>query len=375
MRDASERFEVTYRVRCAAGESVAGKARSIALEQTVELPAECLDEGVEATVVGRVESADETRGEVRISYPAAAAGSELPQFLNLLFGNISMQTGVRVEDVRWPSFWVSRPAGPQAGISGLRAVCGAGRDRPLLCVANKPLGASSQELAERCRELARAGVDVVKDDHSLADQHWAPFDERVGRCQQAVEDESARHGSRTLYFPNLTGGLRQLESRLERVRSLGCRGVLVSPWILGVDVLRTLALETDLLLLAHPGLMGAHFGAGHGIAPPVLLGDLLRIAGADAVIYPNVDGRFVLSAADSAETHRRLRRPLGELRPSMPTLAGGVEVSRVEEWMTAYGRDSMFLIGTSLYRTGNVADAAASLMDVLRAADSRAAVS
>src|SRR2546430_10425051 len=46
----------------------------------------------------------------------------------------------------------------------------AARGRPLLCTALKPLGRSAPELAQLTYGFARAGIDLIKDDHSLADQ-------------------------------------------------------------------------------------------------------------------------------------------------------------------------------------------------------------
>src|SRR3989442_11321806 len=77
--------------------------------------------------------------------------------------------------------------------------------------------------------------------------------------------------------------------------------------------------------MAHPSLAGAFFHADHGIAPEVLLGDIFRVAGSDAVIYPNVGGRFTFSEATCASINDRLRRPLGEVRPAFPVPAGGLD--------------------------------------------------
>jgi len=46
----------------------------------------------------------------------------------------------------------------------------------------------------------RAGVDLIKDDHSLADQTSAPFAERVERCQEAVVRANDETGGNALYF-------------------------------------------------------------------------------------------------------------------------------------------------------------------------------
>ena len=79
-------------------------------------------------------------------------------------------------------------------------------------------------------------------------------------------------------------------------------------------------------MLAHPALTGSLFGRRAGMAPELVLGDLFRLAGADAVIYPNAGGRFDFSAATCVRINDHLRRPLGALRPSLPAPAGGMDV-------------------------------------------------
>jgi ribulose-bisphosphate carboxylase large chain len=137
--------------------------------------------------------------------------------------------------------------------------------------------------------------------------------------------------------------------------------VLVSPWLVGLDTLRQIRDTYGLAVLAHPALTGSLFARSTGIAPEVVLGDLFRIAGADAVIYPNSGGRFNFSLATCERINTHLRRPLGALRAAMPAPAGGMDVSRVGYWTRRYGSDTLVLIGGSLYAQGDLQRAAAAL--------------
>ena len=89
--------------------------------------------------------------------------------------------------------------------------------------------------------FARGGMDIVKDDHSLADQRSAPFRERVVRCQEAIDRANRETGGRALYFPSATGALATLVDRLDFARDEGCRGVLLSPFGQGFDAIRLAA--------------------------------------------------------------------------------------------------------------------------------------
>lgn len=360
-------IRITYRLRVGGGDSPERLARRIALEQTVELPDGCYPERVEREIVGRVESVDSVedgRVRVTIAYPAVAVAGEVPQLLNLLFGNVSFFDDLEVLDLQLPASLGGALPGPQFGIDGLRAAVGV-TDRPLVCTAAKPVGLTSEELAERCAAFARGGMDVVKDDHSVTDQRTAPFRERVPRCQEAVQQANHRTGNQTLYFPNVTAPFDDLANRVEMARSIGCRGIVVSPFLLGLDVLRWLAQESGLIVLTHPTFGGGLVPGGRGIVPDLLFGGLLRALGADGVIFLNVGGRFPIGQAECRAIAKRLRES-GPYRPAMPIPGGGVDVDSVASWIREYGRDVMFLIGSSLYARRQLEQATGALLQAIR---------
>ena len=364
------RLHVTYRITCADGEDPAARARDIAYEQTVELPADSVPPAVAARTVGRIETlepAGDERWRAVISFDAGIVGADdVPQLLNLLFGNISLKAGIELTGLEWPDALLDQLGGPRFGIDGLRSLTGVGARRPLVCAAVKPLGLPVDALADICYRFASGGIDIIKDDHSLSDQAVAPFSERVGRCQEAVVRANRETGGTSLYFPNVTGPAAALLERADLARRTGCRGVLVSPLLVGLDAIRCLAAGSELAVMAHPSLAGVFFHERHGIAPAVLLGELFRVVGSDAVIYPNVAGRFTLSRATCEAINASLRKPLGSLKPAFPVPAGGIDTARVPEWIDRYGVDTMFLIGGSLYAQRDLARAAGDLLDVVR---------
>lgn len=361
------RLGVRYALSLASGEDAARKAGLIALEQTVELPRALLTSALAERMAGRVEAVQQTgprRWLVNISYSLEAIGDDLPQCLNLLFGNISLKPGIRVVGLAWPAALLARLGGPGHGVAGLRVLTGV-RGRALLCTALKPMGLSAVELAQRCEAFARGGIDIIKDDHGLADQPAAPFAERLARCQEAVMRANAASGGRSLYFPNVTAPAALLHQRLAAARAAGCRGVLISPWLVGLDTLRLIRDQYGLAILAHPALTGSLFGRSAGMAPELVLGDLFRLAGADAVIYPNAGGRFDFSAASCLRINQHLRRALGSLRASLPAPAGGMDVASAGHWLRRYGPDTLLLIGGSLYAQGDLEQGAAALRRVV----------
>jgi ribulose-bisphosphate carboxylase large chain len=344
-----EPLRATYRLRVEPARA-RERAEALALEQTVELPREAVrDSFVEREILPEVEGVDpdpDGGARVRVAFPLATTGLEPSQLLNVLFGNSSLEEDVELLDVLLPGELLRALGGPRFGIEGLRKKVGA-FDRPLTCTALKPMGLAPEALAELCYRFARAGVDLVKDDHGLADQDFCPFDARVRACQAAVERAASETGHRAVYAPNLSGSLARIERQLAGVREVGAGAVLASPMLIGLPSFLELAREARVPVLAHPALAGAS-----RIAPAALLGRIFRALGADAVIYPHAGGRFSYSPAVCRAIAERLREPLGGIRASLPVPAGGIRVERVEEVVTFYGSDVMLLIGGSLYLAG-----------------------
>lgn len=352
----AETLRVTYELTPDNGEDPETKARDIAYEQTVELPPAAVPPALADTIPGRVGTLTplaQGRWQVTIDYDASLLAGELTQTLNLLFGNISLKRGIRISRIEWPPSLVGRLGGPGHGIDGWRQLTGVG-DRALSATALKPMGLSATELAAYAAAFARGGMDIIKDDHGLSDQATAPFDERAARCADAVGDTS-------LYLPNITAAWPEMMRRAEQAQGLGCRAVLVSPLLTGLDALAWLRDETGLAVMAHPSLTGGLLQPGHGLAPELLLGDIFRLAGADAVIYPNVGGRFGFTTAECLALNEHLRCDWAECRPAMPTPAGGMGLGEAGTWAAHYGADTILLIGGSLYADGDVETAARQL--------------
>jgi len=337
-----ERIRAVYHVRCAPDE-VERTARWIAVEQTVEVPESLIrSEEVVGSVAGIEALAD--RFVVTVDFAAALAHGQLPQLLNLVYGNVSIRGTVRLADLELPDSFLARFRGPNLGGAGIRELAGV-HGRPLLATALKPRGLAVPELAALAGAFAAGGGDLVKDDHNLVDDSFEEFADRVARCQEAV----AAAGGRCLYVPNLCAPVGELTRYAEHARSLGIHGVMVAPLILGLDTMRRLAETQPLFFLTHPTFSGAlHCDPDHGIEPGLLLGTLFRLAGADVSVFTNYGGRFQLSEADCRSVARRLRSPLGAHRPALPAPAGGMRFDDLPAMARAYGPDSVFLIGGDL---------------------------
>ncbi|MDX2265207.1 MAG: RuBisCO large subunit C-terminal-like domain-containing protein [Hyphomicrobiales bacterium] len=347
----SDRILAHYRIAAPAAE-IAARARAIAVEQSVEMPLEAIaDSRVLSDIVGRVE-AIEDRGDafrVTVSLSAETVDGDAGQLMNVLFGNSSLHDDVTLENADLPGPLAARFGGPRVDMATRKARAGA-TGRPMSCAALKPQGLSVAALAQLAGRLALGGVDVIKDDHGLADQAFSPFAERVAACAAAVRTANAETGGSTLYAPSVTGDLDRMRAQLRLAADEGLSAALIAPMISGLPAFRALAIEfPHMALIAHPAMGGAQ-----RIAAPLLIGKLFRLFGASAVIFPTFGGRFGYSAQTCAEIAAAARSSWPGVSPALPAPAGGVTLERLDEIVEFFGRDAMILIGGALLAAPDV---------------------
>ncbi len=339
-----EPIEVVYRVQ-ADDAALDARVDALLLEQTVELPREALrSEYVRDHLVGKVVSVERIgSGDFRVTLaqPAIAAADDPAQLLNLLFGNCSLQPDVALLDVRLPAALTAKLGGPRFGIAGLRKLTRV-QGRALTASVLKPIGLSAAEAAGLCHTLALSGLDVIKDDHGLADHSFNPFAERVKACLAATRKAEQETGKRALYIPNIVGPPGKAMHQAWQAKQLGAEAVMVSPMVLGLPFLNELADEIGMPVLAHPAFAGSL-----RIAPEALLGTIFRLFGADAVIFPNAGGRFSYSRGVCGGIASALRSP-STVMPALPAPAGGMRVEEMDSVLRTYGADTMLLVGGSL---------------------------
>lgn len=352
-----ERFRITYRISGDEKEANV-RAKDICFEQTVEFPEKLVPPGlIRDHIVGRIESLQpDGTGSFNavISYADEIVAGEFTQFLSVVFGNISIKPGIRVCNLDLPKSMLKWFKGPHFGRDGLRELLGIPQ-RPLLCTALKPLGLSAYELSDLAYRFAIGGIDIIKDDHGLTDQCFAPFKERVTLCAEAVAKANRETGRNCVYVANITAPFEHIIARAKFAKEAGAGGLMMAPGIIGLDLMRRVADDDTIRLpvFTHPGFQGSYvINPDAGISHYVLLGQLSRLAGADATIYPNFGGRFSFTLQECKEIAAGTVVEMGHIKPNFPCPAGGMYLNRVPELLELYGNDAIFLIGGGLFTHG-----------------------
>ncbi len=353
------RWHAVYRMTAASARDAQQRADGIAVEQSIEYPYELVEGTPFAEeICGRVEQLSpvtDGRWEAVISYPTEAVQGELVQFINILYGNSSLQPGIQLTDIRLPAALTRCYTGARYGYRGLRQRWHVPTG-PLLMGVIKPLGHRADELADMVYAMARGGIHTVKDDHNLHNQVWAPFAERVTRCVDAVRRANAETGGHTAYLANVMADGAELFERAYYAQEAGADGIMLSPSIAGWGTVRDLARRDDwtLPILLHPALSGPFIRyPDTGIAAPIYNGLLPRLAGADGVIFTGGVGRFSFPADICRRTQAACLRDDLPLPAVMPCAGGGVTRSAMPELRRLYGADITLLVGGDLFRCGS----------------------
>ncbi len=350
-----DRFLVTYRLT--GDEATArAKAETICIEQTIEYPAELVPEGdIRDYVFGRIESfqaVDGGRYEAEISYAVEVTSFELTQLINVIFGNISIVPGVRVQRLQLPERLLKIFKGPRFGRTGLRGLLQAPQG-PLLSTALKPMGLSAADFANQTYQFALGGLDLIKDDHGLANQEFSPFRERVERCADATARANRETGGRCLYAPNVTAPADQIVDRALFAVQAGAGALLVAPGLVGWDTMRLLADDdrVGVPILSHPAFGGSYVtSSDSGLSHAAWYGEFVRLAGGDVSVFPNYGGRFSFSRQECQDIVEACGEPMGHLAPIFPAPAGGMTIPSVPDMVRFYGNDVVLLIGGGLHK-------------------------
>jgi 2,3-diketo-5-methylthiopentyl-1-phosphate enolase len=283
-----------------------------------------------------------------IGYPAQNTDGDIPSLLTMIFGKISMDGRIRVESVRFPDDYLFGK-GPRHGIAGVRTLVGEPA-KPLAMAIFKPcVGLSSAELAGMFYELALGGMHLVKDDEILADLPTSPTLKRLAACLEAGEKAFKETGRRTLYAVNLTGPASKLLTRARKLAAEGAQCFLFNVLSYGFGALEELR-ALNIPIMAHPALAGALCSTrDHGFAYSVLLGTLMRLGGADIVLFPSSYGTVALPQSDTLAIWKALTQTMGSLVPAFPAPSAGIHPGLVPKILNDFGMNVIVNAGGGVH--------------------------
>lgn len=248
------------------------------------------------------------RAKVRIAFPVANIGANLPTLAATVAGNLydlGEVTGLKLLGLGVPQDYRLRFQIPALGVEGTRARLSV-RDRPFFGTIIKPnVGMHAGEIADLVELLCEAGVDFIKDDEVCADPDHAPIAERVPAVMAKVRAYRDRTGRDVMVAFNVTDETDAMRRHADLVEREGGCCVMASLNWCGLSAIQTLRRATPLALHGHRngyGAFGRHPALGFGFDA---YQTLYRLAGVDHMHVHGIGGKFS-DAAEEVEAAARL---------------------------------------------------------------------
>ncbi|MGG1575417.1 2,3-diketo-5-methylthiopentyl-1-phosphate enolase [Fictibacillus sp. NRS-1165] len=247
---------------------------------------------------------------ITIGYPITNMTPDLPSILTTVFGKLSMDGQIKLMDLELPDSFIAQFPGPRFGIKGVRNLLSV-NERPLLMsIFKQCIGLSLVELDEEYQKQIAGGVDLVKDDEIFFTRDPNDVVQRIKQMEKRNRELQEQSGKKVLYAVNLTGPVTELTERAKRYVGEGASCLLLNVFPYGLDILHRLAQDPDINvpIMAHPSFSGALYpSAEFGVAAPLLLGKIMRWAGADMTLYPSPYGSVTMPKEDSLKIASHLR--------------------------------------------------------------------
>jgi len=296
-------------------------------------------------------TANEDQSLLRIAYPTINFSNDLPAILTTVFGKLSLDGKIKLLDLHFDDGLRGLFPGPRFGIEGLRQKLNV-YDRPLLMSIFKGvLGKDLNFLSEQLKQQALGGVDLVKDDEILFENELTPFEARITAGKAVLKEVKEQTGHRTLYAVNLTGRTSQLKDKARKAAELGADLLLFNVFSYGLDVLQELREDSEIALplMAHPAVSGAltsspEFGFSHSL----LLGKLLRYAGADLSLFPSPYGTVALEKPLTLSIAVELTKE-DVFKKAFPVPSAGIHPGLVPLLIRDFGIDSVINAGGGVH--------------------------
>jgi ribulose-bisphosphate carboxylase large chain len=318
------------------------------------------------------------RARVRISFPVANVGANLPTLAATVSGNLydlGEASGLRLESLKLSAAYRAQFDMPQVGIAGTRKATGVASGAVVGTIIKPNVGFSAAQTAELVARLCAAGVDFIKDDEVCADPAHAPLAQRVPAVMAVVRDHQQRTGKHVMVAFNITDETDAMKRHADLVAREGGSCVMASLNWCGHSGMQTLRRHTSLAIHGHRNGYGA-------LSRHPLLGmsfqayqTLWRLAGVDHMHVHGLQGKFSQPDEEVIESAHDCYTPLtdginGVDDRVMPAFSSGQWAGTVPAtWAAVQNDDLLFMSGGGiLAHPGGAAAGVASIRQAWAAA-------
>jgi ribulose-bisphosphate carboxylase large chain len=285
--------------------------------------------------------------EVVVEFPMENIGTDIATLLTTVAGNL-FELGelyaCRLESMTLPDEFVSAHPGPAYGVEGTRKLVGGAKGALVGTIVKPNVGLQEDEFRGVVRELARACIDLIKDDELMTDPAYLPLETRVRVATEEIRAAEQITGHPTMYAFNITGDLAGLRRRHDLVVEFGGSCVMLTVPVMGLPALRWLRGFAEVPIHGHrAGLAASMRHPGLGVAYRAWQ-QLARLAGADHLHVSGLGSKFYEQDQEVAANIRSLQEPLGTTLSPLPTLSSGQNVHTPASTFNALGSTDLLML-------------------------------
>ncbi len=289
------------------------------------------------------------RARLRVSFPTANIGANLPTLAATVSGNLydlGEVTGLRLETLMLPPAYRKQFKLPRLGIAGTRRATGVDTGALIGTIIKPNVGLSTEQTAQLVADLCAAGVDFIKDDEVCANPAHAPLAERVPAVMARIRLHRERTGKTVMMAFNITDETDAMRRHAALILREGGTCAMVSVNWCGMSAVQTLRRETSLALHAHRNGFGAW-------SRHPLLGmsfqayqTLWRLAGVDHMHVHGLQGKFAQPDDEVIASARACQTPLtpGTDDRVLPVFSSGQWAGTVPATWAAMGNDDLLFM-------------------------------
>ena len=287
----------------------------------------------------------------RVAFPVENTGFQIPMLLTTIMSDVSMSGMIKLIDLDLPTRFLEAFQGPKFGLAGIRELLG-GIKRGLICSIIKPcVGIDAKTAADIFYKHALGGADVIKDDELMAYSGDITLEDRVKLCIEAEKRVFEETGEHTLYLPSITDRPDKMLDNARRAIDAGANGLMTTPLTTGFGAIQMLAEDPDIQvpIFGHPALLGSmSWSPDYGISEHILVGKLLRVAGADINAFPAPYGRLTHQREKFLKLFKVSSAPMAHIKPMFSQTGGSINPINSSTVLKDVGNDVMLVAGGSV---------------------------
>lgn len=259
---------------------------------------------------------------------------------------------VRLMDFALPPSLLKQLPGPKFGMKGTRKLLGLPDNELVIATIVKPCaGLTAAEVAAKCGEAARGGIDFIKDDEKMNNPPYCPLDEKCRLVSEALRRSEEETGRKVIYCPHISTRPDHIRDAARIAIDNGATGLMLNCFATGFAAVQILAEDADINvpIYVHTGGRSA-WGRVPGFGVDLkVVARLVRLLGGDYMRAHMLEGYLIADTYErSVELVELMREPIDGIRDTVPALSGGLGANNLVPNLKAFGLDILPMAGGAI---------------------------